>query len=128
MNVLIIDNYDSFTYNIAHIIRNYPGVNLQIKTAELINIEDIESYDKIIFSPGPDLPAKRNIMSEVLRIYAGDKSILGICLGLQAIVLHYGGRLVRLDRVVHGRTKLVSRTSTQSHLFDNLPGSFECHP
>jgi anthranilate synthase component 2 len=126
MNVLIIDNYDSFTYNIAHIIRNFPGVNLQIKTADLINIEDIESFNKIIFSPGPDLPAKGNIMSRILRHSGGDKSILGICLGLQAIVLHYGGRLVRLDEVVHGRTKLVSKTSIRSHLFDDLPASFEC--
>jgi len=126
MNVLLIDNYDSFTYNIAHIIRNHYDVNLQIINADNINIEDIEGFDRIIFSPGPDLPAKGNIMERVIHHWKKEKPVLGICLGLQAIVLYFGGHLTRLEEVVHGRTKEVAKTSAHSRLFDGLPDSFEC--
>jgi anthranilate synthase component 2 len=125
INILLIDNYDSFTYNIAHIIKDHPSANLQIIQSGKINVKDIESYDKIIFSPGPDTPVPGNVMETVLSGYAGRKSILGICLGLQAIVLFYGGRLKQLDEVLHGRVKTIRQTGIYSKLLDGLPSDFE---
>lgn len=125
MKVLLIDNYDSFTYNIAHIVKSTPGVKLVIMKARDIKLSALSFYDKIIFSPGPDLPREGNIMQQVLESYAPIKSILGICLGLQAIVLFYGGRLVKLDEVVHGRTKLLKKTGAGSRLLRNIPEIFE---
>ena len=125
MKILIVDNYDSFTYNIAHAVRNFAGSNLQIIEAGMINLPDIDSYDKIIFSPGPDLPRSGNVMEQVLNDYAGKKSILGICLGLQAIVLFFGGRLMHLKEVVHGRKRIITKTGDYSKMLEGLPSRFE---
>jgi len=125
MKVLLIDNYDSFTYNIAHIVKSSAGVKLEIKKAPETDLSSLSLYDKIIFSPGPDLPRSGNIMEQVLEKYAPTKSILGICLGLQAIVLFYGGKLIKLDEVVHGRMKMLKKTGTASQLLRNMPESFE---
>ena len=125
MKVLLIDNYDSFTYNIAHIVKSLSPVKLEIKKALEIDISSLSLYDKIIFSPGPDLPLKGNIMEQVLEIYAPTKSILGICLGLQAIVLFYGGKLIQLDEVVHGRIKMLKQTGAESTVLRNIPEIFK---
>ncbi len=125
INILIVDNYDSFTYNIAHIVRSFPGSNLQIIEAGKIDSSTIDSFDKIIFSPGPDLPRPGNVMERILIDYAGNKSILGICLGLQAIVLFYGGRLKHLEEVVHGRKKIIRITGAASKLYSGIPENFE---
>jgi anthranilate synthase component 2 len=125
INILLIDNYDSFTYNIAHIIRSYPLANLQIIMSDNVNLRDIELCDKIIFSPGPDIPRPGNIMESILDEFAGKKSILGICLGLQAIVIYYGGQLVKLNEVLHGRVKTIKQTGKYSTLFKGLPDTFE---
>jgi anthranilate synthase component 2 len=125
INILIIDNYDSFTYNIAHIARSFEGSNLQIIEAGSVKVDNIDQFDKILFSPGPDLPRRGNIMEKVLARYASKKSILGICLGLQAIVLFFGGRLLQLDEVVHGRKKLILKTGHYSKMLLNIPERFE---
>lgn len=125
MEVLILDNHDSFTYNIAHIIRNHSGVNLQIITADKIKLIDIDKYNKLVFSPGPDIPLDDNIMERILSRYENSVSILGICLGLQAIVKYFGGKLNKLEEVVHGRTKTISLTDKSSQLFKNIPVRFE---
>ena len=125
IKILIIDNYDSFTYNIAHSIRNFPGSNIQIIEAGRIDLQHIDSFDKIIFSPGPDLPRPGNIMEQVLNHYASKKSILGICLGLQAIVLFFGGRLKQLEEVHHGRKKIICKTGKYSQMLNELPSCFE---
>lgn len=125
IRILIIDNYDSFTYNIAHNIRSFPGSNLQIIEAGKVDLQDIDSFDKIVFSPGPDLPRPGNIMEQVLNDFAGKKSILGICLGMQAIVLFYGGRLQQLAEVVHGRKKRIIKTGNYSKMLVEIPGKFD---
>ena len=125
IKILIVDSYDSFTYNIAHTIRSFPGSNLQIIVAGKIDLQDIDSFDKIIFSPGPDLPRPGNIMERILNDYAGGKSILGICLGLQAIVLFFGGRLKQLDEVIHGRKKVITKTDNYAKMWKDIPSSFE---
>ncbi len=122
---MLVDNYDSFSYNIAHLIGNRPGTNLQIIQPVDLNIKDIEQYDKIIFSPGPDLPRPGNIMERILTEYSGIKSFLGICLGFQAIVLFFGGRLHRLDEVVHGKKKWIEKTGCSSRILNAIPQRFE---
>jgi anthranilate synthase component 2 len=125
INVLLIDNRDSFTYNIAHIIRNNPYANLQIFNPDNLNINEIESFDKLVFSPGPDLPRPGNVMEKILDRYAAKKSILGICLGLQAIIIFSGGRLKQLKDVQHGRVNIIRQTGRYSKLFNEIPGEFE---
>jgi anthranilate synthase component 2 len=125
MKVLLLDNYDSFTYNIAHIFYDLQEVNLQIIKADKIQIENIDIFDAIIFSPGPDIPARNNAMERILDKYGKKKPFLGICLGLQAIVLYFGGSIVKLDEVVHGRTKKVSIVSDNNTVFRGINKSFE---
>lgn len=122
---MIVDNYDSFTYNIAHIIRSFPGSNLQIIKAGKIDLPAIDLFDKIIFSPGPDFPRPGNVMEQILNDYSGKKSVLGICLGLQAIVLFFGGRLKQIEEVVHGRKKVIKKTGNFSKILKDIPSSFE---
>lgn len=125
IRVLLVDNYDSFTYNIALIVRNHKAINLQIIEGDKIKPEKLGSFDRIIFSPGPDLPVPGNIMERILTIYAGEIPILGVCLGLQAIWLFYGGRLKQLDEVVHGKSMVLSKTGTYSKILRKIPQNFE---
>ena len=124
MKVLIIDNYDSFTYNIAHIVKAISSANIEIIKAGELNLNKVDNFDKILFSPGPDMPRKGNIMESVLESYESTKSIIGICLGLQAIVLYYGGKLTRLDQVAHGREIEVRKTGSESIILKTIPDTF----
>lgn len=125
MELLLLDNYDSFTYNIAHIFYNEPDVNLRIiKSDKLVN-DQLDTFDAIIFSPGPDIPRQGNKMEQILECYDKKIPILGICLGLQAIVKYYGGTIYRLEEVVHGRKKLIKVVSETSVLFNGLNTEFE---
>lgn len=125
IKVLLVDNYDSFTYNIAHIVRNHPGTNLRIVKAGDLTPEEAGSFDKIIFSPGPDLPEPGNIMEAVLAHVAPEKSILGICLGFQAICLFFGGRLKQLAGPVHGKAMRIGKTGAPSKILSEVPDVFE---
>jgi len=125
LNILLVDNHDSFTYNIAHIIRKHAGTNLQIIEADKIDIGKAGNFDKIIFSPGPDIPEPGNIMEKILDKWAGIKSILGICLGMQAIWIYYGGKLKQLEKVAHGRKYRVFLNGNPSGIFTSLPAEFE---
>jgi len=125
MKVILIDNKDSFTYNIAHIVRAHSDVNLQIIEADYLSHSDLGLFDKLIFSPGPDLPRPGNAMERLLSLYAGKKPILGICLGLQAIYIHFGGRLKRLEEPVHGRKKSIRKTGVSSKILRDIPETFE---
>ena len=124
MKVLIIDNYDSFTYNIAHIVKAISSANIEIIKAGELNLNEVDKFDKILFSPGPDMPRRGNIMESVLESYESTKSIIGICLGLQAIVLFYGGKLTRLDQVAHGREIEVKKTGSESIILKTIPDTF----
>ena len=103
MKILVFDNYDSFTYNLVHYIEKVADfVEVEIHRNDKININEIEKYDKILLSPGPGLPKDAGILLDVIKKYAPHKSILGVCLGHQAIAEAFGGSLKNLNTVFHG--------------------------
>ncbi|MFR9661215.1 MAG: aminodeoxychorismate/anthranilate synthase component II, partial [Rikenellaceae bacterium] len=99
--ILLLDNYDSFVYNIVHLVEEL-GVEVDIFRNDKISLEDVGKYDKIILSPGPGIPSEAGILLDVIKRYAPTKSLLGVCLGHQAIGEAFGGLLTNLDDVFHG--------------------------
>jgi anthranilate synthase component II len=125
MKILVIDNYDSFTYNLVHAIKKISGLQVDVFRNDEIALEDIEKYDKIVLSPGPGLPDEAGLLLDIIKKYAPKKSILGVCLGHQAIGEAFGGRLHNMNRVIHGMATPVKLTSTKSNLFNELPETFD---
>ncbi|MDE7092209.1 MAG: aminodeoxychorismate/anthranilate synthase component II [Muribaculaceae bacterium] len=119
MKILIIDNYDSFTYNIVHAVRSL-GINPDVKRNDTFMLDELEQYDKIIISPGPGIPSEAGLMPEVLKRYAGKKPILGVCLGHQAIGELFGAKLSNLPEVYHGISSNISINNTD-YIFEGLP-------
>ncbi len=119
MKVLIVDNYDSFTYNLHHYVENC-GVESVVKRNDDIHLDEIDLYDKIILSPGPGLPSETVLMFELLEKYAGKKPILGVCLGMQGIAEFYGATLFNQEKVKHG-VQVNVKVDTVSVLFQGLP-------
>lgn len=104
MKLLVLDNYDSFVYNIVHIIRELGYADeMDIVRNDKISLEDAGKYDKILLSPGPGIPSEAGIMLDIIRRYGEEKSILGVCLGHQGIAEVYGAKLFNLPEVIHGR-------------------------
>lgn len=101
MKVVMIDNYDSFTYNLVHLVKEL-GAEIDVYRNDQFELEELEGYDKIMLSPGPGIPSEAGKLMDVIKCYAGQKPILGICLGEQAIGEHFGGTLVNLSQVFHG--------------------------
>jgi len=127
MKILILDNYDSFTYNLVHIIRELKH-NYDVYRNDKIALEDVKRYDKILLSPGPGIPDEAGIMKSVIREYASTKSILGICLGHQGIAEVFGSSLYNIPTVLHGVTSSATVTDSEESLFKGLPTSFQvCH-
>lgn len=124
MRVLVLDNYDSFTYNLVYIIRQLGyGAQMDIFRNDRISLEAVNAYDKILLSPGPGVPSEAGIMPDLLTTYSGEKDILGICLGHQAIGEAFGGDLINLSEVVHG---LASEVQVEEDLlFKGLPTQFK---
>ena len=119
MNIVIIDNYDSFTYNLAHLVRQL-GASVTVYRNDQFEMAQLESFDKIILSPGPGIPSEAGLLLDVIRTYAGRKPILGVCLGHQAIAEVFGARLTNLADVYHG----VATEGTQFNndvVFEGLP-------
>lgn len=122
MRILIFDNYDSFTYNIAHAVARL-GYSCDVRRNDKISLAEIEAYDKIILSPGPGLPSESGIMPQLLERYATTKSILGICLGEQAIGERFGARLRNLSQVMHGVQTTIGVVA-DDYIFNDLPRTF----
>ena len=101
MKVVIIDNYDSFTYNLSHLVKEL-GAEVAVVRNDLFRLEELEQYSKIILSPGPGIPSEAGLLLDVIRTYAGRKPILGVCLGHQAIGEVFGAKLENLSDVFHG--------------------------
>lgn len=124
MKILVLDNYDSFTYNLVHYIEANENIEVDVYRNDEISIEEVNNYDTIILSPGPGLPKDAGILKEVIQKYSSTKKILGVCLGMQAIGEVYGGTLKNLDRVYHGvATSLIVKDKTDL-LYKDLPESF----
>ena len=119
MKIAIIDNYDSFTYNLAHLVREL-GAEADVMRNDKFQIGELEPFDKIILSPGPGIPSEAGLMPEVIRTYAASKPMLGVCLGHQALGEAFGARLTNLSEVFHG----VATEGTQfgnDYIFSSLP-------
>ena len=101
MKIVIIDNYDSFTYNLSHLVKEL-GAEVVVLRNDQFSLDDLKVYDKIILSPGPGIPSEAGLLLDVIRTYAGQKPMLGVCLGHQAIGEVFGGRLENLSDVFHG--------------------------
>ena len=101
MKIVIIDNYDSFTYNLSHLVKEL-GAEVTVLRNDQFKLEDLEPYSKIILSPGPGIPSEAGLLLDVIKSYAGKKPILGVCLGHQAIGEAFGGKLENLSDVFHG--------------------------
>lgn len=122
MKILILDNYDSFTYNIVHAVREL-GVNPDVMRNDKITLPEIEKYDKIIISPGPGIPSEAGILTDFLKEYYGRKPILGVCLGHQAIGETFGAKLENLKEVFHGVQTEVFKTY-DDYILDSFPDKF----
>lgn len=125
MKILVLDNYDSFTYNLVHIVRAL-GHQPDVYRNDKISVENVKRYDKILLSPGPGIPDEAGIMKQVIKIYAPSKSILGICLGHQGIAEVFGAKLYNIPDVLHGVTSMASVNDPSEELFKNIPPSFQC--
>lgn len=123
--ILLLDNYDSFTYNLVHIIKALGyGDHLTIVRNDKITLEEVNVFDKILLSPGPGIPEEAGILKALIEKYGPSKSILGICLGLQAIAEVYGAQLYNMDEVKHGVSSTITINSNDVHIFKNIPNQF----
>ena len=129
MRILIFDNYDSFTYNLVHVVEKIIHEKVDVFRNDKISLEKIDEYDKIILSPGPGLPSESGLLIPLIKKYASSKSILGVCLGQQAIAESFGGKLINLKNVYHGvATEIIvntKRTPSENDVFKSLPNEFE---
>jgi anthranilate synthase component 2 len=125
MKILIFDNYDSFTYNLVHLVEMITNEKVEVVRNDQLDLEDIKAYDKIILSPGPGIPEEAGLLIPLIQAYADSKSILGVCLGHQAIAQALGGTLINLEEVYHGIATPISKTSNSSPIFSGLADTFE---
>ncbi len=124
-NIVVIDNYDSFTYNLVHHIQEITGHEIDIFRNDAVEVKDLDKYDYIFISPGPGLPEDSGITLSVISEYHSKKNIFGVCLGLQSIVVALGGELLNLERVYHGIESEISQTETESPIFDSISQTFK---
>ncbi len=124
MKIVVIDNYDSFTFNLVHYLQDLEEQVVVYRNDEFA-IEDLEYFDKIVLSPGPGIPSEAGLLKQVIAKYATTKSILGVCLGQQAIAEVFGGSLVNLEKPFHGIAMPITVTVPDEVLFKSLPSQFE---
>lgn len=122
-SILILDNYDSFTFNLVHLVEKVSDLHFDVFRNDEISLQKIDNYDKILLSPGPGLPKDAGIMPQLLKKYAHQKDILGVCLGLQAIGECFGAKLKNLEQVYHGVSTPV-KIIKDDCLFENCPKEF----
>ncbi|WP_439131993.1 anthranilate synthase component II [Polaribacter sp.] len=124
MKILILDNYDSFTYNLVHMVEKITGNFPAVFRNDEISITDVAKYDIIMLSPGPGIPDEAGILKEVIKTYAGIKPIFGVCLGLQAITEVFGGKIINLDDVFHGVATEMRVTDPTAMIFKDVSETF----
>lgn len=123
-HILVIDNYDSFVYNLVHYLEDL-DCKVTVKRNDQLQLEDAEAFDKILLSPGPGIPDEAGLLKEIIKKYAHTKSIFGVCLGQQAIGEVFGGSLINLDEVYHGVATKVTLSVTDEPLFEGLDEHFD---
>lgn len=123
MKIIVIDNYDSFTYNLVHYLEDL-NVEVTVYRNDEFELSELEKFDKILLSPGPGIPDEAGLLKQVIQKYAPTKSILGICLGLQAIGEVFGGKLINLEKVYHGVATKVTKVS-DDFIFNEIPNEME---
>jgi len=122
MKIFVLDNYDSFTYNLVHLLEQFAS-SVEVLRNDSVNINKIQEFDKIVFSPGPGIPSDMKVMFDILNNYKKSKSILGVCLGHQAIAEYFGAKLLNMPEVNHGRefkTKIIH----SDYIFNKIPKEF----
>lgn len=124
MKILVLDNYDSFTYNLVHYIEELTDATVDVYRNDEISLDEVEKYDKILLSPGPGIPDEAGVLKPLIKRYAPTKSILGVCLGHQAIAEVMGGELVNTNEVFHGVATPVKLTENKDFLYDGIPNTF----
>lgn len=129
MKILVFDNYDSFTYNLVHLVEKITHGKVDVFRNDELPLENVKAYDKIILSPGPGIPSEAGRLLPLIKEYASSKSILGVCLGHQAIGEAFGGTLVNLSQVYHGVAMPIAvrseKSGVRSPLFEGLPDTME---
>lgn len=122
MKIFIVDNFDSFTYNLVHILEQF-AEEVKVHRNNEINVEDLNDYNKIVFSPGPGLPSDVKVITDILNKYKGIKPILGVCLGHQAIGEYFGSKLLNMPEVNHGR-EFETHIIKEDYIYNNVPKTF----
>ncbi len=125
MKILVFDNYDSFTYNLVHLVEKIIHDRVDVVRNDQLPLEKVKEYDKIILSPGPGVPEEAGLLLPLIKEYAASKSMLGVCLGHQAIGQAFGGTLVNLSTVYHGIATPCQLQTASCKLFQGLPDSIE---
>ena len=125
MKILVFDNYDSFTYNLVHLVEKIIHDKVDVFRNDQISLEKVAEYDKIILSPGPGVPEEAGLLLPLIKQYASSKSILGVCLGHQAIGEAFGGKLTNLSTVYHGVSLPVNVVNNKSPLFKGMASRFD---
>lgn len=121
MKTLILDNYDSFTYNLVQLVEEILGEEVAVRKNDEISLDEVVEYDKIILSPGPGVPSEAGILLDLIKKYASEKPVLGVCLGQQAIAEAFGGSLINLPNIFHGVGVEAEITKPESPIFRDLP-------
>jgi len=122
--VLVIDNYDSFTYNLVHYLEDLK-CDVTVVRNDKLELKDVEPFDKIVLSPGPGIPDEAGLLKPIIKEYASTKSILGVCLGQQAIGEVFGGKLINLEEVYHGVATKINITVDDESMFEGLGKNIE---
>ncbi len=123
--ILILDNYDSFTYNLVHAVYDVLGIEPDVIRNDALKIEEVDKYEYIIFSPGPGIPDEAGLLKQIIKAYIGKKKMLGVCLGHQAIYEVLGGSLENLDKVYHGIQSEIKITKPDCKILKGLQSSFK---
>jgi len=122
--IIIIDNYDSFTFNLVHQVENITGIMPDVFRNDEISLEDLEKYDMLLLSPGPGIPDEAGLLKEIIKTYAVKKPMFGVCLGLQAIVEVFGGSLLNLEEVFHGVATEMEVVNEDAILYKDITNPF----
>ena len=123
--VVVIDNYDSFTYNLVHALNQITGTRVDVFRNDKLDIDDLAVYSHIVLSPGPGIPDEAGLLKDIIRAYAPAKRMLGVCLGHQAIAEVFGGSLINISKVFHGVSTRIRVLDREDYLYRNIPVEFD---